>query len=341
MKVQLAPAGPTWNEPKESQPHPIVRTHPGAKRLLCRSIDGVATGRGCLLLIRAARSPRVLLETAVKFARTRDVRVVAARFDRTGSPRDAWLRLLQALNASRAEQIVTTAASRASRAHDVSTMLRAAARDAALIVVLERLDLADRDSLLTLETIAPVLPACALLIVATYPAREPLPVTLAETEAELLREPACRLVVLGPSAGDTRAASARATTRGTARASAKNVLRHDGDYWTVGFAGRVVRLRDSKGLRYLAVLMSHPGEPIHATDVHRLALGRTRRAESARGDSRADERARITVTKGIKAALTRIADAHPALGAHLNTAVRRGYFCVYAPDPHSSVRWNR
>jgi len=51
------------------------------------------------------------------------------------------------------------------------------------------------------------------------------------------------------------------------------------------------------------------------------------------------ERARLTVTKGIKAALARIARSHCTLGAHLSATVRRGYFCRYVPDPRHPITW--
>lgn len=51
------------------------------------------------------------------------------------------------------------------------------------------------------------------------------------------------------------------------------------------------------------------------------------------------ERARIAVTKVIKVALERIAEAHPELGAHLQGAVRRGQVCVYDPDPRDRIEW--
>jgi non-specific serine/threonine protein kinase len=53
------------------------------------------------------------------------------------------------------------------------------------------------------------------------------------------------------------------------------------------------------------------------------------------------ERARLTVTKGIGSALTRIAEAHPYLGAHLVATIKRGYFCVYVPDPRNTIDWER
>src|SRR5262249_13438333 len=64
-------------------------------------------------------------------------------------------------------------------------------------------------------------------------------------------------------------------------------------------------------------------------------------AGAARGRTAAahGERARLTVTKGIKSALERIAAGHPELGRHLAATVRRGYFCVYRPDPARPVRW--
>lgn len=52
------------------------------------------------------------------------------------------------------------------------------------------------------------------------------------------------------------------------------------------------------------------------------------------------ERARVTVTRGIKVALERIQAAHPALARHLQATVRRGYFCSYTPDPRHPIAWD-
>jgi hypothetical protein len=51
------------------------------------------------------------------------------------------------------------------------------------------------------------------------------------------------------------------------------------------------------------------------------------------------ERARVAVTKGLSAAIDRIARRHPALGEHLRVTVKRGYSCTYAPDPRVPIRW--
>jgi len=44
-------------------------------------------------------------------------------------------------------------------------------------------------------------------------------------------------------------------------------LRREGDYWSVVFEGRTVRMRDLKGMRYLARLVAHPGREFHALDL--------------------------------------------------------------------------
>ena len=46
-----------------------------------------------------------------------------------------------------------------------------------------------------------------------------------------------------------------------------NVFRREGDYWSVIFEGRTVRVRDRKGMRYLAQLLAHPGREFHVLDL--------------------------------------------------------------------------
>ena len=48
---------------------------------------------------------------------------------------------------------------------------------------------------------------------------------------------------------------------------AANCFRLDGDFWTVVFEGRTSRIRDAKGLRYIATLLRRPGEEIHVSDL--------------------------------------------------------------------------
>jgi hypothetical protein len=52
------------------------------------------------------------------------------------------------------------------------------------------------------------------------------------------------------------------------------VFRRDGEVWTLGYAGREVRLRDSKGLRDLHALLTRPGTAVAALDLAAGAPGR-------------------------------------------------------------------
>ena len=51
------------------------------------------------------------------------------------------------------------------------------------------------------------------------------------------------------------------------------------------------------------------------------------------------ERARLSVTRAIRAALSRIGEQSPALGSHLDATIRTGTFCSYLPDPRVPISW--
>jgi hypothetical protein len=61
--------------------------------------------------------------------------------------------------------------------------------------------------------------------------------------------------------------------------------------------------------------------------------GRERKAASAA------ERARLNVTRALRAALAKLIDALPAAGAALDRRVRTGLYCCYTPDPADQIRW--
>lgn len=61
--------------------------------------------------------------------------------------------------------------------------------------------------------------------------------------------------------------------------------------------------------------------------------GRDRRAASHA------ERARLNVTRAIKAALDNIVRNHPSLGLHLRSTIRTGRYCSYTPDPRAPIAW--
>jgi tetratricopeptide (TPR) repeat protein len=89
-------------------------------------------------------------------------------------------------------------------------------------------------------------------------------------------------------------------------AARSNVFRREGDYWTVTFDGDTVRLRDVKGMRYLARLLADPGREHHVLDlVAAETVGRD-------GDSRADAPSRSA-----------LGDAGAMLDARAKDAYRR------------------
>jgi hypothetical protein len=56
-------------------------------------------------------------------------------------------------------------------------------------------------------------------------------------------------------------------------AGGDHVFRRDGEVWTIGYGGREVRLRDSKGLRDLHALLTRPGTAVAALDLAAAAQG--------------------------------------------------------------------
>jgi hypothetical protein len=45
------------------------------------------------------------------------------------------------------------------------------------------------------------------------------------------------------------------------------IFRKEGEYWTVGRGGNTFRLKDTKGLGYLAHLLRHPAVEFHVLDL--------------------------------------------------------------------------
>lgn len=133
-------------------------------------------------------------------------------------------------------------------------------------------------------------------------------------------------------------------------------LLHRGKEWLITYAGSTCRVRDTKGLHYLAELLARPGASI---PVSQLACARRSRNAPAPGATLGDgsapqgelpsepeandarERVRLAVSRCIKSAMARIASAHPELGHHLEVTIRCGYTCRYAPDPRLQIRWER
>ena len=60
----------------------------------------------------------------------------------------------------------------------------------------------------------------------------------------------------------------------------------------------------------------------------------------AREASSSAERSRVLVGRNVRAVLEKIRRQHPALGRHLATAIKLGYFCSYQPDPDHPISWH-
>lgn len=62
-------------------------------------------------------------------------------------------------------------------------------------------------------------------------------------------------------------------------------FKKEGEYWTIAYEGTVAHLKDTKGLRYIHLLLSHPGREMHALELIHLDSG----GSSAQPSSREDE----------------------------------------------------
>jgi hypothetical protein len=73
----------------------------------------------------------------------------------------------------------------------------------------------------------------------------------------------------------------------------RGVFSRQDDVWTLGFAGKEVRLKDAKGLRDIAVLLGAPGRPVSVGALLGTVAGEEAAGEAALGaDPVLDDRAR-------------------------------------------------
>jgi hypothetical protein len=87
-----------------------------------------------------------------------------------------------------------------------------------------------------------------------------------------------------------------------------------------------------------------PRRAQRAEDERRALVDQLRRASALGGRPRPvaaeEERARINVTRTVRAAIDRLAVAAPAAGAHLTSSVRTGRNCRYQPAVGGPTRWH-
>jgi tetratricopeptide (TPR) repeat protein len=84
-----------------------------------------------------------------------------------------------------------------------------------------------------------------------------------------LEQQAARAILDEIEAARPEEAVAQAGSReGTEGAVADgSIFRREGEYWSIAFDGRTVRVRDLKGMRYLARLLAQPGREMHVLDL--------------------------------------------------------------------------
>lgn len=108
----------------------------------------------------------------------------------------------------------------------------------------------------------------------------------AERAASLLAEAETDAHRLGMSGLLAEIALARSGSVGAASSptasDGMNVFRREGEFWALSFAGRTVRVRDTKGLRDIAALLAQPGRETHALDL--MGAADTPASDASGGD---------------------------------------------------------
>jgi pimeloyl-ACP methyl ester carboxylesterase len=130
-----------------------------------------------------------------------------------------------------------------------------------------------------------------------------------------------------------------------------NVLRLDGEYWTIAFDAHVVTVRDSKGMRDLAHLLAAPGRDHHVLDLAspgaRHVVGHERGAEVLDATARADYKRRLTAlqaeideahARGDGVTVERIRATYDAFVDQLTSAYGLGGRSRRAPDAVERAR---
>src|SRR5215216_3127215 len=104
-----------------------------------------------------------------------------------------------------------------------------------------------------------------------------------EHRAALERQ-AARTILEGIQAAPPAAPPGRVEdhdTRDEQPVASVNAFRREGDYWSVSFEGLTVRVRDLKGMRYLARLLADPGREHHVLDLVAAETGSGTRPDSS------------------------------------------------------------
>jgi hypothetical protein len=72
---------------------------------------------------------------------------------------------------------------------------------------------------------------------------------------------------LQAAAGLAEGGSVAPAPDGHVSRGAPTVFRRDGEFWTISYEGKGLRVKDAKGLQYIARLLRHPGVELHVADL--------------------------------------------------------------------------
>jgi hypothetical protein len=105
------------------------------------------------------------------------------------------------------------------------------------------------------------------------------------------------------------------------RSAPKAVFRKEGEYWTVGYVGKAYRLKDSRGLGYIAHLLRHPDVEFHVLDLYGGIASQREEDETSQSVQGLPRGAEDLEKAGIQ--IRRLGDAGELLDEHAKAAYRR------------------
>lgn len=118
-------------------------------------------------------------------------------------------------------------------------------------------------------------------------------------DAALMREVAAAADALGMKALHERARAHTAPGHSDRDDDAAAYFRREGQFWSVSFAGKVVRLRDVKGVRDIARLVASPNHEVHVLELAGSAAGTPGDMGTATVDPVLDERAKAELRRRV------------------------------------------
>jgi pimeloyl-ACP methyl ester carboxylesterase len=95
------------------------------------------------------------------------------------------------------------------------------------------------------------------------------------------------------------------------------VFRREGEFWTIACRGEVFRIKDVRGLAYIAYLLGHPGEEFHVLSLASKTGGRQGEADALAEPATEEQAAHFDLT------VSRMGDAGEMLDAQAKAAYKR------------------